>query len=46
MRVAVVGAGAVGGVLAAAAAGAGHDVALRVRTPIDQLRVLHDGVET
>jgi 2-dehydropantoate 2-reductase len=46
MRVAVVGAGAVGGVLAAAAAGAGHEVALRVRTPIDQLRVLHDGVET
>ncbi|HEY6533434.1 MAG TPA: 2-dehydropantoate 2-reductase [Acidimicrobiales bacterium] len=46
MRVAVVGAGAVGGVLAAAAAGAGHDVALRVRTPIDQLLVLHDDVET
>ena len=37
---------AVGGVLAAAAAAAGNEVALRVRTPIAELRVLHDDVET
>lgn len=46
MRVAIIGAGAIGGVLAAAASSAGHQVELRVRTPVDALTVRHDGVET
>ena len=41
MRVAVVGAGAIGAVLAEAAAAAGHEVVLAVRTPIDGLVVEH-----
>ena len=45
VRVAVVGAGAMGGVLAGAAAEAGHDVTLRVRTPFDALVIVRDGVE-
>lgn len=47
MRVAVVGAGAIGAVLAEAAAANGHDVLLCVRTPIDSLTVVHhsDGSE-
>ena len=45
MRVAVIGAGAIGGVLAAAAADAGHEVTLRVRTPFDVLVVTRDGHE-
>jgi 2-dehydropantoate 2-reductase len=43
VTVAVVGAGALGGVLAAAAADAGHDVALHVRTPFEVLVVEQDG---
>jgi 2-dehydropantoate 2-reductase len=46
MRIAVVGAGAVGGVIAAGASAAGHDVTLRVRTPFESLVVVHEGVET
>jgi 2-dehydropantoate 2-reductase len=46
MRVAVVGAGAVGGVIAAGAAAVGHDVTLRVRTPFEALVVVHEGDET
>ena len=46
MRVAVIGAGAIGGLLAAAAADAGHEVHLRVRTPIDELVILRDEVQT
>lgn len=42
-RVAVIGAGAIGGVLAQAAYGAGHDVTLCVRTPISSLSVTRDG---
>jgi 2-dehydropantoate 2-reductase len=42
-RVAVVGAGAIGGVLAQAAAQAGHDVTLCVRTPAGSLSVTRDG---
>ncbi|HET9076078.1 MAG TPA: 2-dehydropantoate 2-reductase N-terminal domain-containing protein, partial [Acidimicrobiales bacterium] len=45
MRVAVIGAGAMGAVLADAAAGSGHDVELCVRTPIPALVVLRDGEE-
>lgn len=45
MQVAVIGAGAVGAVLADAAAAAGHDVRLAVRTPIDRLVVVRDGEE-
>jgi 2-dehydropantoate 2-reductase len=44
-RVAVVGAGAIGGVLAALAAGRGHEVTIGVRTPFDALTVTTDGVE-
>jgi 2-dehydropantoate 2-reductase len=43
MRVAVIGAGAVGAVLAAASSDSGHDVTLCVRTPIDRLIIEHDG---
>jgi 2-dehydropantoate 2-reductase len=42
-RVAVIGAGAIGGVLGQAAAEAGHDVTLCVRTPIAALTVERDG---
>ena len=42
-RIAVIGAGAIGGVLAHAACQAGHDVTLCVRTPIPSLSVIHDG---
>jgi 2-dehydropantoate 2-reductase len=42
-RVAVIGAGAIGGVLAQAACQAGHDVTLCVRTPIPSLSVTRDG---
>ncbi|GAA4807642.1 oxidoreductase [Actinomycetospora chlora] len=44
-RVAVVGAGAIGGVLAALAAARGHDVTVGVRTPFAALRVSTGGVE-
>ena len=43
MRVAVIGGGAVGAVLADAAAGAGHRVQLCVRTPVTRLVVLRNG---
>ena len=46
MRVAIIGVGGIGGVLAAGAAQAGHDVELRVRTPVDELVVVRDDVET
>jgi 2-dehydropantoate 2-reductase len=46
MRVAVIGAGAIGGVIAAAAAATDHDVVVCVRTPIDSLVVERDGVAT
>lgn len=42
-RIAVIGAGAIGGVLAQAACQAGHDVTLCVRTPICSLWVTRDG---
>lgn len=42
----MIGAGAIGGLLAAAASEAGHEVQLRVRTPIDQLVIVRDKVET
>ena len=45
-RVAVVGAGAIGGILAQAAAHAGHDVTLCVRTPAGSLSVTRDGRAT
>ncbi len=45
MRVAVIGAGGLGAVLADAAAGAGHAVELCVRTPIDRLVLVRDGEE-
>ena len=41
MRVAVIGAGAIGAVLAEAATAAGHEVVLAVRTPVDGLVVEH-----
>lgn len=41
----MVGAGAIGGVLAALAADRGHDVTVCVRTPFDDLRVTAGGVE-
>jgi 2-dehydropantoate 2-reductase len=44
-RVAVVGAGAIGGVLAEAACQAGNDVTLCVRTPIPSLAVVEGGEE-
>lgn len=43
LRVAVVGAGALGAVVASAAAGSGHDVTVCVRTPISSLSILRDG---
>jgi 2-dehydropantoate 2-reductase len=43
MHVAVIGAGAVGAVLAAACSDSGHDVTVCVRTPIDQLIIERDG---
>ncbi|MCP6423280.1 hypothetical protein NL463_28635, partial [Klebsiella pneumoniae] len=43
LRVAVIGGGAVGAVLADAAAGAGHRVQLCVRTPVTRLVVLRNG---
>lgn len=42
-KVAIIGAGAIGGVLAQAAYQAGHDVVLCVRTPVPSLSVAHDG---
>jgi 2-dehydropantoate 2-reductase len=42
-QVAVVGAGAIGGVLADAAQAAGHEVTLYTRTPFDRLSVERDG---
>jgi 2-dehydropantoate 2-reductase len=42
-RVAVVGAGGIGGILAAAAQEAGNDVTVCVRTPIDRLVIDHAG---
>jgi 2-dehydropantoate 2-reductase len=39
LRIAVIGSGAIGGVIAAAALAAGHDVTICVRTPIDSLVV-------
>jgi 2-dehydropantoate 2-reductase len=46
VRVGVVGAGAIGGVIAAAAAVAGHDIEVRVRTPFGALTIVQDDVET
>ena len=43
MRVAVVGAGAIGVVIAEAAAASGHDVVVCVRTPVDGLSVKRKG---
>jgi 2-dehydropantoate 2-reductase len=43
--VAIIGAGAIGGVLADAASRAGHDVVLCVRTPVSSLSVRRDGDE-
>jgi 2-dehydropantoate 2-reductase len=43
MRVAVIGAGAIGTVLAASACDSGHDVTVCVRTPIDTLVLERDG---
>lgn len=45
-RVAVIGAGAIGGVLAQAACEAGHDVMLCVRTPIPSLSITSGGETT
>lgn len=45
MRVAVIGAGAIGGVVATAAADSGHEVTLCVRTPIDRLVLLRGSEE-
>ena len=45
MRVAVIGAGAIGAVIASAAAESGHDVTVCVRTPIDSLVLERDGEE-
>ena len=46
MRVAVIGAGAIGAVVASAADEAGQDVVLCVRTPIKTLEILRDGGST
>ncbi len=46
MRVAVIGAGAIGAVVASAAAEAGQDVVLCVRTPIESLEILRDSGST
>ena len=43
MRVAVVGAGAIGTVLAAAGGDAGHEVTVCARTPVAQLSLERDG---
>jgi 2-dehydropantoate 2-reductase len=43
MRVAVIGAGAIGAVVAEAAAGSCHDVTVCARTPIDSLELERDG---
>ncbi len=43
MRIVVIGAGAVGAVLASAASETGHEVALRVRSPFDSLEILREG---
>lgn len=43
--VAIIGAGAIGGVIADAASRAGHDVVLCVRTPVSSLSVRRDGDE-
>ena len=45
MHVAVIGAGAIGAVVAAAGVDAGHDVTVCVRTPIDRLILESDGGE-
>ena len=45
-RVAVIGAGAIGGMLALGACEAGHDVTVCVRTPIPSLTVERDGTAT
>jgi 2-dehydropantoate 2-reductase len=44
-RIAVIGAGAIGGLLAYAACRAGHDVTVCVRTPIQSLSVSIDGLD-
>jgi 2-dehydropantoate 2-reductase len=43
VRIAVVGAGAIGAVLAAAASSAGNEASLRVRSPFASLEVVRDG---
>jgi 2-dehydropantoate 2-reductase len=43
VRVAVIGAGAIGGVVADAAAETGHDVTVCVRTPIESLEIVREG---
>ncbi|MBV9659960.1 MAG: 2-dehydropantoate 2-reductase [Acidimicrobiales bacterium] len=43
MRIAVIGAGAIGAVVSAAGVESGHDVTLCVRPPIDSLEVVRDG---
>lgn len=46
MQIAVIGAGAIGGILAEATHLAGHDVTLCVRTPIPSLQIERDGKVT
>jgi 2-dehydropantoate 2-reductase len=46
MQISVIGAGAIGGILAEATHLAGHDVTLCVRTPIPSLQIERDGKVT